>query len=76
VLRRSLGVSEIAPTDTRVEPAPPVDPTLHQDEVEDETVGTWGNEKQWVELREELKNKASITMEELDDHESILHDEL
>ncbi len=28
VLRRSLGVSETAPTDTNVKPAPPVDPEL------------------------------------------------
>ena len=28
ILRRSLGVSETAPTDTTVKPAPPVDPEL------------------------------------------------
>lgn len=31
VLRRSLGVSETAPTDMSVKPAPPVDPELHED---------------------------------------------
>lgn len=29
ILRRSLGVSETAPTDTTVKPAPPVDPELN-----------------------------------------------
>ena len=32
ILRRSLGVSETAPTDTRVKPAPPVDPELPKEE--------------------------------------------
>ena len=31
ILRRSLGVSEHAPTDTTVKPAPPVDPELPAD---------------------------------------------
>ena len=31
VLRRSLGVSETAPTDTTVKPAPPVDPILPEE---------------------------------------------
>ena len=34
VLRRSLGVSETAPTDTNVKPAPPVDPKLPGEEEE------------------------------------------
>lgn len=34
VLRRSLGVSETAPTDTTVKPAPPVDPELPSQEDE------------------------------------------
>jgi heat shock protein beta len=33
VLRRSLGVSEHAPTDSTVKPAPPVDPTLPDEEI-------------------------------------------
>lgn len=32
ILRRSLGVSETAPTDDSVKPAPPVDPSLPTDE--------------------------------------------
>lgn len=32
VLRRSLGVSETAPTDETVKPAPPVDPELPSEE--------------------------------------------
>ena len=36
ILRRSLGVSETAPTDTTVKPAPPVDPELPADADEPE----------------------------------------
>jgi heat shock protein beta len=36
VLRRSLGVSETAPTDTTVKPAPPVDPGLPEDKSDEE----------------------------------------
>ena len=36
ILRRSLGVSETAPTDTTVKPAPPVDPELPADAEEPE----------------------------------------
>lgn len=36
VLRRSLGVSETAPTDETVRPAPPVDPKLPSEESEEE----------------------------------------
>lgn len=36
VLRRSLGVSEEAPTDTTVKPAPPVDPELPSEQPEEE----------------------------------------
>lgn len=37
VLSRSLGVSETAPTDTTVKPAPPVDPELPTEEEEAQT---------------------------------------
>ena len=36
ILRRSLGVSETAPTDTTVKPAPPVDPELPTEEEPEE----------------------------------------
>ncbi|KAN0097613.1 Hsp90 domain containing protein [Tylopilus felleus] len=42
VLRRSLGVSETAPTDTTVKPAPPVDPTLAEEVLRNlEDAKTW-----------------------------------
>lgn len=40
VLRRSLGVSETAPTDETVKPAPPVDPELPSDEELDDLTGS------------------------------------
>jgi hypothetical protein len=56
VLRRSLGVSETAPTDTTVKPAPPVDPELPSDQhvppVED------GKAK--VIIPEHMKNDVSF----------------
>jgi len=42
VLRRSLGVSETAPTDTTVKPAPPVDPSLSEEVLQNlEDAKTW-----------------------------------
>lgn len=42
VLRRSLGVSETAPTDTTVKPAPPVDPSLSEEVLRhEEDAKTW-----------------------------------
>jgi len=69
VLRRSLGVSETAKADTRVNPAPPVDPSLEPEEDEGtEMKGPHFN------IPSVLKDKVSITMEEIDD--DPLHDEL
>ena len=74
VLRRSLGVSETAPTDTTVEPAPPVDPTLLEDEeTQQKFFDASSLEKDDFELPEELKQKVSLDMEEM---EEALHDEL
>ncbi|KAG6880046.1 hypothetical protein C0992_007363 [Termitomyces sp. T32_za158] len=79
--RRSLGVSETAPTDETVKPAPPVDPELPLEEepmpilppLDEEDDG-----KAKVILSEEMKKHISIEMEEIDDDEypAVKHDEL
>lgn len=53
VLRRSLGVSETASTDTTVKPAPPVDPRLPSDEPAESSGGPG------IELPPEMQDKAS-----------------
>ncbi|KAG2141685.1 Hsp90 protein-domain-containing protein [Suillus bovinus] len=64
VLRRSLGVSETAPTDDTVKPAPPVDPELPSDIPVDD-------------YPEEVKgNQIQFEMEEIDEHGNVVHDEL
>jgi heat shock protein beta len=68
VLRRSLGVSETAPTDTRVKPAPPVNPVLEEEE--EETM------EHHFQIPAEMKEKVSLTMEEIDDEGNPMHDEL
>jgi len=76
VLRRSLGVSEMAVTDTTVKPAPPVDPGLSLETSNEEpTVEDDG--KVGVIIPDEMKDKVSIEMEEIDDHDNpVVHDEL
>ncbi|KAH9049729.1 Hsp90 protein-domain-containing protein [Lactarius hengduanensis] len=82
VLRRSLGVSETAPTDATVKPAPPVDPIiLDESEYEptpepvvDEPLAFEG--KPGLILPDELKDKIQIEMEEIGDDEYPFHDEL
>jgi heat shock protein beta len=73
VLRRSLGVSETAPTDETVRPAPPVDPTLPtQEELMEEALQAMEDEsdgKAKVIVPDHLKDDLSIEMEELDDDE-------
>lgn len=68
VLRRSLGVSETAKTDTAVKPAPPVDPEIEKEEEEDADVPG-------IKLPDHLKDKVQIEMEEIPDDDPI-HDEL
>jgi heat shock protein beta len=70
VLRRSLGVSEAAKADTRVKPAPPVDPSLHEEDDEGETKGPHFN------IPSVLKDKVSVTAEEITDEPNLVHDEL
>lgn len=70
VLRRSLGVSETAPTDNAVKPAPPVDPELPSDIPVDD-------EKMFFNLPDEMKsNQFEFEMEEIDEHGNVVHDEL
>ncbi|EGN93056.1 hypothetical protein SERLA73DRAFT_79097 [Serpula lacrymans var. lacrymans S7.3] len=71
VLRRSLGVSETAPTDSTVKPAPPVDPKLPVDPASSQDDG-----KPYVEIPDDLKDKISISIEEIDDEDNVVHDEL
>jgi heat shock protein 90kDa beta len=75
VLRRSLGVSETAPTDTTVKPAPPVDPKLPEEE-EETSHAPFGGAKPSIQLPPELKDKVSIEMEEIDEEGNVVHDEL
>ncbi|TFK75925.1 HSP90-domain-containing protein [Pluteus cervinus] len=71
VLRRSLGVSETAPTDDSVKPAPPVDPTMPESKTEEEDDG-----KPKVILPDALKDKISLEIEELEEDFVLNHDEL
>ncbi|KAJ7781274.1 Hsp90 protein-domain-containing protein [Mycena metata] len=86
VLRRSLGVSETAPTDTTVTPAPPVDPELPTEEYvepqpgfdfQDQAEDPFKDNKVGVQLPDHLKDKVSIELEEIDDDGNVVvHDEL
>ncbi|TFK55689.1 heat shock protein Hsp90 [Heliocybe sulcata] len=80
VLRRSLGVSETAQADDTVKPAPPVDPSLPSEEIPDngEHWVDWKDikdktEKAGVELPEDLKDKVSIELEEIDEEGNPVH---
>ncbi|KAJ6484984.1 Hsp90 protein-domain-containing protein [Mycena vitilis] len=86
VLRRSLGVSETAPTDTTVKPAPPVDPELPTEEFVEpppdygsfpDYVPEFADNKPGIQLPDHLKDQVSIEMEEIDeDGNVVVHDEL
>jgi len=82
VLRRSLGVSETAPTDTTVKPAPPVDPeVLDESEYEPKPEPVMDEPPQFggkpsVILPDSLKDKVQIDIEEISDDEYPFHDEL
>lgn len=70
VLRRSLGVSETAPTDDTVKPAPPVDPELPSDI-------HVGDEKTFFSVPDEMKKKPfELEIEEIDEEGNVIHDEL
>ena len=84
VLRRSLGVSETAPTDTTVQPAPPVDPVvLDESEYEPKPVldafddlPEYNDGKPRVILSDEMKEKIQVDIEEYTEDDSPIHDEL
>ncbi|OBZ70180.1 Endoplasmin [Grifola frondosa] len=70
ILRRSLGVSETAPTDTTVKPAPPVDPKI-PDESEEFTFP--GGDKPGIYVPDALKDQVSWEMEEIDEEGNPVH---
>ncbi|KAI5893308.1 heat shock protein Hsp90 [Schizophyllum commune H4-8] len=88
VLRRSLGVSESAPTDDSVKSAPPVDPELPVEEEPEFDMSMFGTPKVMgeedgvpgIQLPDELKDKVHIEMEEVDEEGNVVekaqHDEL
>ncbi|KAF7301654.1 Heat shock protein [Mycena indigotica] len=77
VLRRSLGVDELAPTDTSVKPAPPVDPEVPEEGYPPEFEYPPGTEKPGIHLPDHMKDQVSIEMEEIDDDgNTVVHDEL
>jgi heat shock protein 90kDa beta len=85
VLRRSLGVSETAPTDTTVKPAPEVDPVVLDESHYDpkpawdgafDDLPEWKDTKPRVILSDEMKEKIEVDIEEMDDDEQPVHDEL
>ncbi|KAI0322433.1 heat shock protein Hsp90 [Amylostereum chailletii] len=81
VLRRSLGVSQTAATDTTVKPAPPVDPELLDESEYEPEPEADPSQFQWpppmedddgkakVILPPHLKDQVQIDMEEIDDEE-------
>lgn len=84
VLRRSLGVDENAPTDKTVKPAPPVDPELKDESFYDPPMDFSDPifDGPGVVLPDDLKDKVSIEMEEIDEEGNVIppkskkHDEL
>ncbi|KAI6164847.1 cation-transporting ATPase [Pisolithus thermaeus] len=70
VLRRSLGVSEAAPTDDTVKPAPPVDPEIPDETFEDQEQQLF-NTPDWLE-----DQGFKVEIEEIDDEGNVVHDEL
>lgn len=66
MLRRSLGVSETAPTDSTVKPAPPVDGEISESFPED----VFGMPSEFSEPQFKLE------MEEIDAEGNVVHDEL
>ncbi|KAH9918203.1 heat shock protein Hsp90 [Epithele typhae] len=75
ILRRSLGVSEDAPTDTNVKPAPPVDPELPPDAdvpEEDEFLRTGRGKISWeVEEVDEFGNVVKEVPVETKPHDEL-----
>lgn len=84
MLRRALGVSETAPTDETVKPAPPVDPSLPTEEelMEEALKALEEDGKPKVIMPDHMKDDINIEMEEIDDDDfpvvqtEAAHDEL
>ncbi|KAF8631941.1 hypothetical protein AX15_002109 [Amanita polypyramis BW_CC] len=80
VLRRSLGVSETAPTDETVKPAPPVDPELPSEESTQSplTFPDVGDDQPRVVIPDNMKDQLHIELDEMEDDISLGygHDEL
>ncbi|KAF5370105.1 hypothetical protein D9758_001068 [Tetrapyrgos nigripes] len=88
VLRRSLGVDELAPTDDTVKPAPPVDPELPSEEELLEPEELPEPDMSWIDEEDDgtakvvvaphLRNDIQIEMEEVDEFGNpvVEHDEL
>ncbi|KAL4081853.1 Hsp90 protein-domain-containing protein [Scleroderma yunnanense] len=70
VLRRSLGVSETAPTDATVKPAPPVDPEISEEIPEDSKQNPF-KLPDWID-----EEQFKIEVEEIDEQGNAVHDEL
>lgn len=72
-------MSETAPTDTTVKPAPPVDPELPTEEYVEPPpdFGDQFEDKVGVQLPAHMRDQISIEMEEIDDDGNlVVHDEL
>lgn len=70
VLRRSLGVSETAPTDETVKPAPPIDPEIPEMIPEDGEQHNF-SPPDWID-----EEQFKIEVEEIDEQGNVVHDEL
>ncbi|OCH90980.1 heat shock protein Hsp90 [Obba rivulosa] len=73
ILRRSLGVSETAPTDTTVKPAPPVDPEIHTEDDFAFLDDLPGGDQPGVYIPDSSKGQVSWEVEEIDEEGNPVH---
>ena len=73
ILRRSLGVSETAPTDTTVKPAPPVDPEIKDEDDFSFLNDIPGGDQPGVYIPDSLKGQVSWEVEEIDEEGNPVH---
>ncbi|EMD40828.1 hypothetical protein CERSUDRAFT_111414 [Gelatoporia subvermispora B] len=73
ILRRSLGVSETAPTDTTVKPAPPVDPEIKAEDDFSFLDDIPGGDQPGVYIPESLRDQVSWEVEEIDEEGNPVH---
>ena len=69
VLRRSLGVSELAKADATVKPAPPVESELPTDEFDIPEFEDWSTLKERIANEKSEKNPQVVMPQELMDEE-------